>query len=517
VYPNNSALCDDGSACTLGDQCDKGNCKAGVALVCNDNNLCTLDTCDPLKACVNLTLTGTACNDGKACTTNDVCDAGGSCKGGAAPSCDDNNVCTTDSCDSAKGGCQNVPVLGTACNDGDATTINDVCGAGGKCKGSSIDCDDGDACTVDSGTTAQTCAHTKVVCDDGNSCTANNCDSVKGCLFPPSVVTVTCDDGNPCTSNDVCSGGTCASGAPKSCDDGNPCTADSCDKSTGCVYALLSGGVCDDKDQYTTGDICAVGVCKGTPIPCDDGNKCTTDSGNTPSCTYTPIVCDDGNSCTTNSCDSASGCVFLPTAGTITCDDGNICTLNDVCASGTCISGAASKCDDGDPCTVDACDPKAGACKYSALLINGKQCGVGEVCANGIDDDGDGKTDCQDSECKANDKAIILHSYGPTGATVDFVTADKPGNVQNLPVGAWQIYCGELPVSMTLKSTKPGTLFAWVEGPSGTTPEEKIKSAPKFWAFDIFESIFDLKPSMTDTSYQKKDESFKVTWPPSKK
>ncbi len=45
-----------------------------------------------------------------------------------------------------------------------------------------------------------------------------------------------CDDGDACTLGDVCSGGTCMSGVDQlSCDDGDPCTVDTCDSALGCV------------------------------------------------------------------------------------------------------------------------------------------------------------------------------------------------------------------------------------------------------------------------------------------
>jgi hypothetical protein len=52
-------------------------------------------------------------------------------------------------------------------------------------------------------------------------------------------------------------------------------------------------------------------------------------------CTHTPVVCDDGNPCTDDACDPVVGCVFTPD-NTNTCSDGNACT-NDVCQGGACV------------------------------------------------------------------------------------------------------------------------------------------------------------------------------------
>jgi subtilisin-like proprotein convertase family protein len=68
-------------------------------------------------------------------------------------------------------------------------------------------------------------------------------------------------------------------------------------------------------------------------------------------CVHTPHNCDDGNPCTVDSCDPASGCVHTP----ISCDDGQICTV-DACdpATGLCTHTGLS-CDDGNACTADTC------------------------------------------------------------------------------------------------------------------------------------------------------------------
>jgi hypothetical protein len=64
-----------------------------------------------------------------------------------------------------------------------------------------------------------------------------------------------------------------------------------------------------------------------------------------------PLGCDDGEPCTVDACDAELGCVFV---------------------------GASGGCDDGDPCTVDACD--AGGCTHDALLAFGIACDDGNPC-----------------------------------------------------------------------------------------------------------------------------------------
>jgi hypothetical protein len=99
--------------------------------VCNDDNVCTTDSCDPETGACDFTNHTGPCSDGNACTTGDVCD-GGACHPGSAVVCDDNNVCTTDSCAPATG-C--VFTNNTSpCNDGNPCTVSDACQAG-SCAG----------------------------------------------------------------------------------------------------------------------------------------------------------------------------------------------------------------------------------------------------------------------------------------------------------------------------------------------------------------------------------------------
>ena len=98
-FANNVAPCDDGSMCTSMDVCAAGVC-GGAAVVCDDKNGCTDDSCDPKQGCLAAPNVA-PCDDGDMCTSMDVC-AAGAC-GGAVVECDDDNVCTMDSCDPALG------------------------------------------------------------------------------------------------------------------------------------------------------------------------------------------------------------------------------------------------------------------------------------------------------------------------------------------------------------------------------------------------------------------------------
>jgi len=373
----NTNPCDDGSACTVADTCSLGSC-VGTPRSCDDANVCTTDSCDPATGCVNTPRSG-PCDDHDACTTGDAC-AGGRCVG-TRRNCNDGNVCTDDSCNPATG-CVHTPNT-ASCDDGNACTTVDVC-KGGTCVGS-----------------------TPPSCDDGNVCTDDSCDPATGCVHTPN--TAPCDDFDACTTGDTCSGGRCVGRAARSCDDGNPCTDDSCNPLTGCVHTPNSAP-CDDLDACTMGDTCAGGRCVGAPRSCDDGNGCTDDTCRPEiGCVHTanrapcddgdacttadtcsggicvggpPRSCDDGNPCTDDACRPDTGCVYSPNAAP--CDDGDACTTGDTCTQGTC-TGTPLGCDDGDPCTDDTCDPHTG-CGHTfntAPCDDGDFCTTGDACEGG--------------------------------------------------------------------------------------------------------------------------------------
>jgi hypothetical protein len=191
--------CDaDGSLCTSGDSCDgAGGCNPGTPLVCNDGNSCTDDACAALSGCV-FTNNTAPCEDGSACTLFDTCLAG-SCVGGAPPDCNDGNACTDDSCNTLSGcahGYNTVP-----CDDGNACTSLDACDGSGFCAGGPPpDCDDGNLCTDDACNPGDGCVNSNnsAACDaDGDVCTSNDTCVAGNCVVGSPLL---CDDGDPCTA-----------------------------------------------------------------------------------------------------------------------------------------------------------------------------------------------------------------------------------------------------------------------------------------------------------------------------
>src|SRR5262249_19864248 len=168
-----------------------------------------------------------------------------------------------------------------------------------------------------------------------------------------------CDEGSACTTGDVCAGGVCA-GTPITCSDGNPCTTDSCNPASGCVFANNTNP-CDDGNACTSGDTCALGACAGTPITCNDNNPCTTDS-----------------------CNPASGCVFAN--NTNPCDDGDVCTTGDTCNGGSCTPTGTLNCSDGNLCTTDSCNPTSGCVHTNNTLPcdDGNYQTCNDTCSGGV-------------------------------------------------------------------------------------------------------------------------------------
>jgi hypothetical protein len=75
------------------------------------------------------------------------------------------------------------------------------------------------------------------------------------------------------------------------------------------------------------------------------------------------LLCNDGNPCTQEACDADLGCTSTPLAGDgiAGCDDGNVCTGRETCEALACVKGPAPAANDGDPCTDDGvCDPVSG-------------------------------------------------------------------------------------------------------------------------------------------------------------
>ncbi|APR88448.1 Thiamin-phosphate pyrophosphorylase [Minicystis rosea] len=473
------SACNDGNACTQSDSCQAGVCTGSNPVTCTASDQCHVaGTCNPATGmCSNPSApNGTSCNDGSACTQTDTCQSG-VCTGGNPVTCTASDSChVAGTCNPSTGMCSNPSAPnGTACNDGNACSKNDVC-TNGACGGTayactptscqvSSTCDGNGGCTIVNKGAGIACP------DDGNACTADACDGAGACQHPSKA------DGTSCGAGQVCASGSCASEcfiggtlyAAGTVNPANACLVCAPQTSTTAWSNRADGTSCNDGNACTKSDVCTAGTCGGTaytctPTSCQASSTCDGNGGctivNKPNGAACP---DDGNACSSDTCNGAGTCAHatlsdgtgcgagqlceggscgpkcqiggqLYAAGTInpanaceqcapatsisawssrvdgtSCDDGNACTKNDVCTAGGC-SGAAYTCtpgscdasstcdgnggctvtpkgsgvacpDDGNPCTADACDG-AGTCAHPTLS-DGTSCAVGQVCNGG--------------------------------------------------------------------------------------------------------------------------------------
>ena len=176
---------------------------------------------------------GSPCNDGNACTANDVCDGAGHCVGQKV-SCA-GNACTTGICDPATGGCRYEDVT---CSAPDACHTVGSCDPGSGCVYVEKDCSALDG-----------------------PCSVGVCDRDTGnCRAVPAHTGQSCDGDDPCSRATTCQpDGTCGGGEPVVCPASDAChAAGTCNPGTGrCSRATL------------VADTCKSGRIKDGPCDCD--------------------------------------------------------------------------------------------------------------------------------------------------------------------------------------------------------------------------------------------------------
>jgi hypothetical protein len=238
-------------------------------------------------------------------------------------SCSDSNPCTRDTCTSTGCAFDPAPMRGTSCNDGNASTFNDVCGASGMCAGTQ------GQCNVDA------------------DCSASS---------------------NPCAGPRVCSNHMCVDGAPRAdgstCNDGSASTRyDICESGTCRGYACGSDAQCGDGEACNGAERCLNRTCvAGTPMTCGDGNVCngTERCANSTCVAGTAMQCSlEGGPCFDAFCDPALGCRVE------THPDGTTCTtsassLSGQCASGLCMANAPPPPPDDEEEEPTTCDTAYG-------------------------------------------------------------------------------------------------------------------------------------------------------------
>jgi|GEM_PF-1889921 len=199
------ARCDDGDTCTPSSSCTAdGRCVGAPDPTCSNPPSCVTDVTCADGDCVYELETETCLIDGTCFKTADPWPGVGYCKG----------------CDPSKDRFAWTPRTSGSCNDGDACTVDDVCDGEATCAGVELVCDDHIACTND------TCVagHCDYALDEGScliegSCyaagvsadleTCRTCEPSKtGSAWSPATGS-SCDDHDACTGPDICDHGSC--------------------------------------------------------------------------------------------------------------------------------------------------------------------------------------------------------------------------------------------------------------------------------------------------------------------
>ena len=366
---NDGSSCSDGSACTDNDQCQAGNCVPGPLLNCNDGDVCVLGTCDRLTGCQFApVVNGSPCNDGSACTQTDTCQAG-VCTAGPLVDCNDQNPCTIDTCQSPSG-CQHSPnPAPIVCRP-----------ATGACDVAEVCPGDSTVCPPDqmqpSGTTCRSAAG---ACDLAETCTGAsvNCPSDQKSVAACRAVAAACDvaescDGvsNNCPTNGFVPSGTRCRAATGACDVAETCTGSSATCPTDGFVAAgticrASAGVCDLAETCSgTSATCpadqkSTAVCRIAASGCDAAESCDGVGNLCPS----DVVAAAGTTCraAAGACDVAEVC------------DGssNACPADTLVTAGTQCRAVAGVCD-----LAETCSGSSAACPANGFVSAGISCRV---------------------------------------------------------------------------------------------------------------------------------------------
>ncbi len=426
--------CDDGDACNGTELCERGECRPGTPMRCDDLVGCTDDSCAagrcvhtprdsrctampggrcdvasdcqyPTCTAATCTPTPGACQDarcvGAMCVRTSLCTASQECCGGACVACDDGNACTTDAC---AGACTHIARTGASCDDGNRCTTTDRCDARSSCVG------------------------VVVTCNDGNACTTDACVPATGaCGSTPVPNGTSCSDGSACTTGDACNSGICT-GTPVVCNDGNDCTTDTCGASGACMFPAVTNGTTCTLPNATAA--CMSGTCLVTACDttspgifgdCTSAPGCETDLSTRFHCGACGVPCGTGEECgsagrctcndvsipgsfgmgafcgilspqtVANSCVPATGCACVAGRGNCDASWTNGCETNILTSTAHC-GGCNQPCTSGQACTSCGCAPTS---ESVCTLASG-------------DEDCDGMQNCNDPDCEGDVCNVML-------------------------------------------------------------------------------------------------------------
>ena len=366
--------CQDGLFCNGEEVCNETQgCQAGTPPDLGDGVSCTVDTChEGSDTTDNYGMVlhhedASLCQDGLFCNGEEVCDATNDCQAGTPPSTEDGDLCTEGVCLEGDNLTDNLGTIeqrssAASCQDGLFCNGEETCDPVQGCQaGTPPDLSDGIPCTTDT-------------CNEG----ANVHDNAGNILHEPNASL--CQDGLFCNGEEVCNETQgCQAGPPPDLDDGVFCTVDTCREGAdetdnyGMVLHYEDASRCQDGLFCNGEEVCdeTQGCQAGTPPYLDDSIACTQDlcaegedvTDNAGTILHRPqdAQCND-TACAAGVCDPSQGCTLEPI------EDGTICltptNVAGTCLSGQCVSDCTNNadCDDGLPCTTDACDTTRGKC-----------------------------------------------------------------------------------------------------------------------------------------------------------
>jgi hypothetical protein len=432
----------DPKACSAGLTCDvkDGECKdlcAGVTCSaldqCHDAGVCNPASgqcSNPIKA------PGTSCNDGNGCTSNDECDATGTCAGTEV-------TCQTP----GDGQCQVLAGQCVATSESTYSCHYDNAQDGATCNKDSNGCTQDDHCQAGACTAgaAVVCTNTSNSCQEASGTCASTGNNSHTCSFTNKGPTTACNDHDGCTTDDRCDGAGNCMGTTVTCttplDTQCQTVAGTCNSTGDATYACNYGTLPDtttcnaDSNGCTADDHCHSGLCT---------------AGAAVVCTNTSNSCQEASGTCASTGTNSHTCSFTNKGDGTACDDGNRCTgapgaaVADQCQGGQCQGGTATVCADATCSTGGTCNPANGHCEGGVNLPITQSCDDGNPCTTSDHCDGNGAC-AGGAKCAVGqtcDSSGTCHATGIQADVVKDLQTTTPGSLATDAAGASYVVAG---------------------------------------------------------------------------
>jgi outer membrane protein assembly factor BamB len=160
-------------------------------------------------------------------------------RGRAAPQCPQTDSCLASTFNPATGLCETSPLPdGAACDAQSVCVMGGTCQAG-RCVGTPVSCDDGNACTVDVCNAVNGCEHLPAPpCPGDGACMKGVCNPSSGCGLEPMDDGAACGPVQTCDQAQVCMQGQCVMRDPPDgyvCAQASPCQGEGRCVASACV------------------------------------------------------------------------------------------------------------------------------------------------------------------------------------------------------------------------------------------------------------------------------------------